>query len=108
MSVDNSSWSIERDYPHPPERVFTAWAEPSLKVRWFDLSGNDNPDYRGDFRVGGMERFRTPDGVRPAFTYDAQYRDIVENERLVSTDRKSTRLNSSHANISYAVFCLKK
>src|SRR3712207_8943714 len=28
-------------------------------------------------------------------------------DRLVS-DRKSTRLNSSHANISYAVFCLKK
>src|SRR3712207_7722961 len=26
----------------------------------------------------------------------------------LSTDRKSTRLNSSHANISYAVFCLKK
>src|SRR3712207_7187997 len=28
--------------------------------------------------------------------------------RLTSPDRKSTRLNSSHANISYAVFCLKK
>src|SRR3712207_8542663 len=28
--------------------------------------------------------------------------------RLVQLDRKSTRLNSSHANISYAVFCLKK
>src|SRR3712207_8155837 len=27
---------------------------------------------------------------------------------LVILDRKSTRLNSSHANISYAVFCLKK
>src|SRR5258707_5309450 len=27
---------------------------------------------------------------------------------LLSGDRKSTRLNSSHANISYAVFCLKK
>src|SRR5947209_10512407 len=27
---------------------------------------------------------------------------------LVTGDRKSTRLNSSHANISYAVFCLKK
>src|SRR3712207_8799025 len=27
---------------------------------------------------------------------------------LVRIDRKSTRLNSSHANISYAVFCLKK
>src|SRR5947209_17184313 len=29
-------------------------------------------------------------------------------ERVVTSDRKSTRLNSSHANISYAVFCLKK
>src|SRR3712207_8508779 len=28
--------------------------------------------------------------------------------RLKRLDRKSTRLNSSHANISYAVFCLKK
>src|SRR3712207_8222775 len=28
--------------------------------------------------------------------------------RTRSRDRKSTRLNSSHANISYAVFCLKK
>src|SRR3712207_8763890 len=27
---------------------------------------------------------------------------------LAGVDRKSTRLNSSHANISYAVFCLKK
>src|SRR3712207_7582167 len=28
--------------------------------------------------------------------------------RYLPEDRKSTRLNSSHANISYAVFCLKK
>src|SRR3712207_7387535 len=33
-----------------------------------------------------------------------QYRLGKQEER----DRKSTRLNSSHANISYAVFCLKK
>src|SRR3712207_8356914 len=31
---------------------------------------------------------------------------LVERDHLV--DRKSTRLNSSHANTSYAVFCLKK
>src|SRR3712207_7282123 len=30
------------------------------------------------------------------------------SEELGHADRKSTRLNSSHANISYAVFCLKK
>src|SRR3712207_8782985 len=33
---------------------------------------------------------------------------VVLFERDYSPDRKSTRLNSSHANISYAVFCLKK
>src|SRR3712207_7211132 len=31
---------------------------------------------------------------------------VVDDDPV--TDRKSTRLNSSHANISYAVFCLKK
>src|SRR5699024_12832205 len=30
------------------------------------------------------------------------------NSRLSTSDRKSTRLNSSHVSISYAVFCLKK
>src|SRR5947209_11409497 len=35
---------------------------------------------------------------------------VRRHERVTAreTDRKSTRLNSSHANISYAVFCLKK
>src|SRR5438445_932970 len=35
-------------------------------------------------------------------------RAIMEQAQLWHEDRKSTRLNSSHANISYAVFCLKK
>src|SRR5258707_10811677 len=34
--------------------------------------------------------------------------DRVLADNGVGADRKSTRLNSSHANISYAVFCLKK
>src|SRR3712207_7614538 len=34
------------------------------------------------------------------------HKEVEEIDLLV--DRKSTRLNSSHANISYAVFCLKK
>src|SRR3712207_7182401 len=33
---------------------------------------------------------------------------VHELQRVEELDRKSTRLNSSHANISYAVFCLKK
>src|SRR5947209_9338735 len=34
--------------------------------------------------------------------------NVLELEKVLVQDRKSTRLNSSHANISYAVFCLKK
>src|SRR3712207_7333156 len=59
------------------------------------------------------------DGVeqasRPLFgRLDKSPRDLVLGGGLrgrlddVALDRKSTRLNSSHANISYAVFCLKK
>src|SRR3712207_7890765 len=40
-----------------------------------------------------------------AFLEDNSLYDDVE---IIKTDRKSTRLNSSHANISYAVFCLNK
>src|SRR3712207_6986176 len=35
-----------------------------------------------------------------------RFRELLD--QLDKKDRKSTRLNSSHANISYAVFCLKK
>src|SRR3712207_7989562 len=40
---------------------------------------------------------------------DQEFSSAAGKDVVVSfTDRKSTRLNSSHANISYAVFCLKK
>src|SRR5438445_7618479 len=42
---------------------------------------------------------------RIAWSWSAHRRPRRARER---PDRKSTRLNSSHANISYAVFCLKK
>src|SRR5258707_7353732 len=47
--------------------------------------------------------------VSEVFADESQRASIVrEVSREASPDRKSTRLNSSHANISYAVFCLKK
>src|SRR3712207_7416946 len=35
-------------------------------------------------------------------------KELTDEQFYMAGDRKSTRLNSSHANISYAVFCLKK
>src|SRR3712207_7941457 len=50
--------------------------------------------------------------VRDFMSPESQGRFMPPGEREVPVvpgeDRKSTRLNSSHANISYAVFCLKK
>src|SRR2546430_9135311 len=38
----------------------------------------------------------------------AQFRSIIRGQVAIWRDRKSTRLNSSHSQISYAVFCLQK
>src|SRR6266496_5855885 len=54
--------------------------------------------------------FRSGEGVRPAAIPD-QHRvalRVVAGSSRLGKDRKSTRLNSSHVEISYAVFCLKK
>src|SRR3712207_8648152 len=64
-------------------------------------SGRGREDGRGPRGGGAQRRVRDRDvELRPAGR-----RQGAGPERL---DRKSTRLNSSHANISYAVFCLKK
>src|SRR3712207_8407140 len=52
---------------------------------------------------GQPDRPQRPDRPRPVAAKGLPLRG-----RRQRRDRKSTRLNSSHANISYAVFCLKK
>src|SRR5437870_13742852 len=46
--------------------------------------------------------------LRTRLLYELSYGDENWYARPVTLDRKSTRLNSSHVAISYAVFCLKK
>src|SRR5688572_32276068 len=53
---------------------------------------------------GREHRGRVVDGAQPA-SRPLEHRRRAEGARA---DRKSTRLNSSHSQISYAVFCLKK
>src|SRR2546421_10605955 len=68
--------------------------------------------------VEGFDGFDT--GTRPAvdlvtmtqydetFPFPMAFGPMVLSEIVAQVDRKSTRLNSSHDQISYAVFCLKK
>src|SRR5690242_21509473 len=55
--------------------------------------------------VEAGRRQRRPEGVGRAV---AARVEETEPARVLDLDRKSTRLNSSHMSISYAVFCLKK
>src|SRR3712207_8574836 len=50
---------------------------------------------------GASKKFESASGV-------TLYIGLIRHDVAPAGDRKSTRLNSSHANISYAVFCLKK
>src|SRR3989449_7446688 len=56
-------------------------------------------NFIGAFRPPGFERRALGEIIEGL---------AVQHETLTNQDRKSTRLNSSHGYISYAVFCLKK
>src|SRR5947209_12354175 len=60
-------------------------------------------DPGGDL-AGGRRYRASARSARPS----ASSPEAATLDEVVDPDRKSTRLNSSHANISYAVFCLKK
>jgi uncharacterized protein YndB with AHSA1/START domain len=86
-SVVHDSFTLERTYPVPPQRVFAAWSDREAKRLWFGAAGDDDVESFGahtlDFRVGGREHL---EGAVPGggeFTYDAVYNDIVDGERIV-------------------------
>src|SRR6266540_3340009 len=60
--------------------------------------------------LAGPGRFRLEECLRDRYTdrVNARARTWGRGLRGALADRKSTRLNSSHITISYAVFCLKK
>src|SRR3712207_7972819 len=67
------------------------------------VESGPTPSQRG---TTGLQFLRQP--VAPAGSFHCYGDDLRVLQNLAEIDRKSTRLNSSHANISYAVFCLKK
>src|SRR5690625_6588668 len=78
-----------------------------VEVRWVD--GPNRDELLG--AVGEADALL----VRSATTVDEEVLEAANNLKIVGRagvgldkDRKSTRLNSSHVAISYAVFCLKK
>src|SRR3712207_7697187 len=65
-------------------------------------------DERGSFYVYDEAPEERGRGGAGTVHHVAWSSPMEDHEAWRERDRKSTRLNSSHANISYAVFCLKK
>src|SRR5690606_41069209 len=99
-----------------PTKIYTLSLHDALPISM--ISG------RGLGATGGtLDKLEAIPGFRTNLSLD-EMRDVVErvgcvingatetlvpaDRRLYALDRKSTRLNSSHVKISYAVFCLKK
>jgi len=77
---------IVRDFDAPKELVYKAWTTPELVRRWWHANRGEMTTCEIDLRVGGGWRYVmvTPDGFEVGF--HGEYREIVPNERLVSTE----------------------
>jgi uncharacterized protein YndB with AHSA1/START domain len=78
--------TITRVFEVPRERVWAAWTEPRLLMRWWGPKGFTSPVCRVDLRVGGSYLFcmRSPEGQDVWST--GIYAEVVRPERLVCTD----------------------
>jgi uncharacterized protein YndB with AHSA1/START domain len=77
---------IRREFEAPNHLVYKAWTTPELVKRWWSGNRGEMTIAEIDLRVGGAWRYVmvTDDGFEVAF--HGQYREIVPNERIVSTE----------------------
>lgn len=100
MEVTHSTFTLERRYPAPVERVFEAWADPEARRRWMAQGA----EHSQDFVVGGLETVRGFDGEGRALTYEARYAEIVRNERILTTSTMHTGNRLSTVSVTSVEF----
>jgi uncharacterized protein YndB with AHSA1/START domain len=77
---------ITREFDAPKRLVYRAWTTPQLVRRWWTAQRFEMTVCEIDLRVGGRWRYagRGDDGTETSF--HGEYREIVANERIVSTE----------------------
>jgi uncharacterized protein YndB with AHSA1/START domain len=77
---------ITREFDAPAHLVYEAWTTPELVRRWWHANRGEVTACEIDLRVGGKWRYAmvADGGVEVAF--HGEYREIVPNERIVSTE----------------------
>ncbi|GAB3600717.1 SRPBCC domain-containing protein [Microbacterium tumbae] len=82
----HAGFELTREYPHPVEQVWSAFAEEQQKRAWFgDDDAWDSGEWAFDFRVGGHDVAEGAFHDGPVSRYAATYTDIVEHVRIVTT-----------------------
>lgn len=83
--IQSYTLSLTRDFNAPREKVFQAWTDPEILVKWFGPQGVTTESAQIDLTVGGKYQFtlRLPDGQ--IATHQGEYREIDPPNRLVFT-----------------------
>jgi uncharacterized protein YndB with AHSA1/START domain len=77
---------ITREFDAPRHLVWKAWTTPELVRRWWHASRGEMTVCEIDLRVGGKWRYAMNAEGFGEVAFHGEYREIVSNERLVSTE----------------------
>ena len=77
---------ITREFDAPPHLVYRAWTTPELVKRWWSGQRGDMTLAEIDLRVGGTWRYVMIAKGGHEVGFHGEYREIVPNERIVSTE----------------------
>ena len=106
-SEQHATFSIERDFDAPIDRVYAAFATEEGKSRWFAGGGKwDLMERKFDFRVGGRERLKGKWKDGAITDFDCTYHDIVPDQGIVyvyDMYHNGNKLSVSLATIEFAV-----
>jgi uncharacterized protein YndB with AHSA1/START domain len=83
-SIIHATFVIEREFDAAPSRVFSAYADPGSKAKWFVGPDDwERSDHKLEFKTGGRESVSGGPPGGPTHRFSGTYWDIVENERIV-------------------------
>ena len=77
---------ITREFDAPKHLVYRAWTTPELVRRWWNANRGEVTVAEIDLRVGGMWRYVMVAEGGFEVGFHGEYREIVPNERIVSTE----------------------
>ena len=77
---------VTREFDAPKHLVYKAWTTPELIERWWHANRGEVTLVEVDLRVGGKWRYVMTSSRGFEVAFHGEYREIVENERIVTTE----------------------